>query len=190
MPCAAGALCALTPDNTSGPAQVTNHKCRVCSLYLHSTCGMPDPLADSEMQRVCEPCVNSTTRKASGKPAAGLPTSKRHCEDGAGKGKGKATETTRTSSINSSLDGEAAGPVRRKARGADTRVRLSYEKKAEALGLLSTMTGTAVAAKLGVGVSSVYKWKREKERIKEKLECTKPGAKSAKGADFPEVRDT
>lgn len=185
MPGAAGALCASTTDNTQAPAQVTNHQSRVCSLYLHSTCGTPDPLADSEMQRVCEPCVNSTTRKASGTPAAGLPASKRHCEDGAGKGKGKATEATRTSG--ESLDGEPAGPIRRKARGADTRVRLSYEKKAEALGLLNTMTGTAVAAKLGVGVSSVYKWRREKDRIREKLECTKPGAKSAKGADFPEV---
>lgn len=151
---------------------------------------MPDPLGDSETHRVCEPCVNSTIRKASGTPGAELPVSKRHCEVGGGKGKGKAVEATRTST-SSGLEGSgaAADHVRRKARGADTRVRLSYEKKADALVLLETMTGTAVAAKLGVGVSSVYKWRREADRIKEKLECTKPGAKSAKGADFPEVRD-
>ena len=151
---------------------------------------MPDPLDGSEMLRVCEPCVNSTIRKASGTDAAGLPDSKRHCEDKGGRGKGKATDAAHAScSLGGPLEGAGEpGPVRRIARGADTRVRLSYEKKAEALGLLKTMTGTALAAKLGVGVSSVYKWRREKERIKEKLECTKPGAKSAKGAEFPEVR--
>ena len=56
MPCAAGSLCALKPDDTSGPPHFTNH-------------GVKDTLSDSEMHRVCHPCVTSTFRKESGEEA-------------------------------------------------------------------------------------------------------------------------
>lgn len=176
MPCAAGILC-LKPDHTPGPPHFTNHKCRVCSGYLHGTCGLQDPLGESEMQRVCEPCVNSTTRKASSPPDADLQASKRHCEEeqqGNGKGKRKAA-----------VDEEPA--TRKKAGGAATRVRLSYERKAYALGLLETMTLNEVASKLGVGVSSIHKWKRAADSIRKKAESPTSSKKSSKGADFPEV---
>ena len=65
MPCAAGSLCAAIPDHTPGPPLFTIHKCRVCGSYLHVLCGLPDPLGDNEMQRVCHGCVNSNNRKES-----------------------------------------------------------------------------------------------------------------------------
>ena len=68
MPCAADSLCALEPDHTPGPPHFTNHKFRVCGSwsFLDGLCGVKDPLSDSEMHRVCHPCVTSTTRKESG----------------------------------------------------------------------------------------------------------------------------
>ena len=43
------------------------------------------------------------------------------------------------------------------------------------------MTGTAVAAKLGIGVSTLYSWKAKEADIRKQAVASKPGAKSTKG---------
>ena len=43
------------------------------------------------------------------------------------------------------------------------------------------MTGTAVAAKLGIGVSTLYSWKAKEADIRKQAAASKPGAKSTKG---------
>jgi len=49
-----------TTDHTPGLPQVTIHKINAVSTasgYLYGTCGLPDPLDDNEMHRVCQKCV-------------------------------------------------------------------------------------------------------------------------------------
>ena len=106
-------------------------------------CGLPDPEGDDEMRRVCHGCVNSNNRKKSSTdPHAGTVSSKRHWS----RGQGTAEE-------------KQAGASRKKVRGADKRQRPSFEQQVKALDLLKSMTGTAVAAELGIGVSTLYLWK-------------------------------
>ena len=136
MPCAAGLLCALKSDHTTGPPHFTNHKCRVCGGFLHGLCGVKGPLSDNEMHRVCHPCVTSTTRKESGVDTA-VGAAKRHCSEGA-RSTMKRVDTT----------------ARRKARGADNRERRTFFQQRGTLDLLKTMTGVAVAEKMKIGLST------------------------------------
>ena len=106
-------------------------------------CGLPDPEGDDEMRRVCHGCVNSNNlKKSSTDPDAGTASSKRHWPGGQGTAEEK----------------QACAP-RKKVRGSDKRQRPSFEQQVEALDLLKSMTGTAVAAKLEIGVSTLYSWK-------------------------------
>ena len=131
---------------------------------------MKDPLSDNEMHRVCHSCVTSTTRKESGADTA-VGTAKRHCSEGA------RSTMKRVDTI-----------TRRKARGADNRERMTYVQQCEALDLLkTTITGLAVAEKMKIGLSTLYSWKKREHEIRNKAEDVKPGAKSLKRIDFPEV---
>ena len=145
MPCAAGSLCAAIPDHTPGPPLFTIHKkCRVCGSYLHGLCGLPDPLGDNEMQRVCHGCVNSNNRKeSSADPAAGAAFSKRLRPERQETGKEKQA---------GALDSlkRVGNTAARKARGADTRKRPTFEQQVEALDLLKSMSATVIAARLNV----------------------------------------
>ena len=162
MPCAAGSLCEF-PELTPDSQRSTGHKCRICGGQLHGTCGVPDPLGDCEMKRVCRPCVSSNTRK---EPEAGIaePAAKR------------------LSTIN--LVDNAS---RKKARGADHRGRLTVAEQIEALDLLKTMSGVAVAKKYKIGVSTLYNWKKNEAAMRKKAEGVRPDAKSFKQAMFPDV---
>ena len=107
---------------------------------------MPDPLGDNEMQRVCHGCVNSNSRnESSADPAAGAASSKRLRPERQGTGKEKQA---------GALDSlkRVGNTAARKARGADTRKRPTFEQQFEALDLLmkSMMSGTAIAARLNV----------------------------------------
>ena len=68
MPCAAAVNCRLKQD-TPGPPRFTCHKCRSCQGYLHGICGVPDPMGNSDMKRVCEACNAGASPKAKGKPS-------------------------------------------------------------------------------------------------------------------------
>ena len=70
MPCAAASHCRAVPDHTPGPPDFTNHPCKVCGKYLHGTCGVADPLGESEMHRVCHTCLSSRGRENSGADTA------------------------------------------------------------------------------------------------------------------------
>ena len=94
--------------------------------------------------------INSNNhKKSSTDPDAGTASSKRHWPVGQG-----------------TAEEKRAGAPRKKVRGADKRQRPSFEQQAEALDLLKSMTGTAVAAKLGIGVSTLYSWKRHESDIR------------------------
>ena len=124
-------------------------------------CGLPDPESDDEIRCVCHGCVNSNNRKKSSThPDAGAASSKRPWP----RGQGTAEE-------------KQAGAPRKKVRGADKRQRPSFEQQVEALDLLKSMTGTAVAAKLGIGVSTLYSWKAKAADIRKQAAASKPGAK-------------
>ena len=71
MPCAAASRCKAVPDHTSGPPDFTNYPRKVCVKYLHGTCGVADPLGESEMHRVCHTCLISHGRETSGADTAG-----------------------------------------------------------------------------------------------------------------------
>ena len=93
MPCAAASRCKAVPDHTPGPPDFTNHPCKVCGKYLHGTCGVADPLGESEMHRVCHTCLSSRGRETSGADTAGGKSEKR---DSSGvKGKGPAGTSSR-----------------------------------------------------------------------------------------------
>ena len=144
MPCAAGSLCAAIPDHTPGPSLFTIHKCRVCGSYIHGLCGLPDPLGDNEMQRVCHGYANSNYRKeSSADPAAGAASSKRLRPERRETGKEK-----QAGALNSWK--RVGNTAARKARGADTRKRPTFEQQVEALDLLKSMSRTAIAARLNV----------------------------------------
>ena len=141
MPCAAGSLCAAIPDHTPGPPLFTIHKYRVCGGYLDGLCGLPDPLGDNEMQRVCHGCVNSNNRnESSADPAAGAASSKRLRPERQETGKEKQA---------GALDSlkRVGNTAARKARGADTRKRPTFEQQFEALDLLKSVSRTAIAAR-------------------------------------------
>lgn len=53
---------------------------------------------------------------------------------------------------------------------------------------LKTMSVAAVAAKLGIGESTVYSWKSDEKKLKDAAAVGKAGAKSTKGGEFPKVR--
>ena len=182
MPCAAGSLCASIPVDTPGPPLFTFHKCRVCgSYFLHGLCGLPDPLEDKEMQRVCHGCINSNNHEeSSADPAAGAASSKRLRPERQETGKEKQAGAL------DSLKG-IGNTAARKARGADTRKRPTFGQQVEALDLLKSMSGTAIAAKLGIGVSTLYAWKAKEADISKKEAASTPGAKSTKGAEFAKV---
>ena len=113
-------------------------------------CGLPDPEGDDEMRRVCYGCVNSNNRKKSSTDSdTGTASSKRHWPWGQG-----------------TVEEKQAGARRKKVRGADKRQRPSFEQQVEALDLLKSMTGTVVAAKLGIGVSTLYSWKAKEADIR------------------------
>ncbi|CAM9702236.1 unnamed protein product, partial [Choristocarpus tenellus] len=173
MPCTAGSNCNIQGD-TPGPPDYTCHKCRVCSGYLHGICGVVDPLGASEMKRLCKLCMSPTKRKASGPPAGDDKASKRH--DTKNEGKEKVLPNRSTEKTTSY-----------KPRGADSRKRLSFAEKVEALTLLKTMKGTAVAQKFGIGHSTLYKLKKEATTIVEKAQTLKPDAKSTRGAKYVEA---
>ena len=104
---------------------------------------MPDPLGDNEMQRLCHGCVNSNNRKESSADlaAAGAASSKRLRRQETGKEKQAGA-----------LDSlkRVGNTAARKARGAETRRRPTFEQQVEALDLLKSMSGTAIAARLNV----------------------------------------
>ena len=83
-------------------------------------------------------------------PDAGTASSKRHWPGGQG-----------------TAEEKQAGAPRKKVRGTDKRQRPSFEQQVEALDLLKSMTGTAVAVKLGIGVSTLYS-------AGDKGQCTQP----------------
>ena len=144
MPCAAGSLCAAIPNHMPGPPLFTIHKYRVCGRYLHGLCGLPDPLGDNEMQRVCHGCVNSNNRnESSADPAAGTASSKRLRPERQETGKEKQA---------GALDSlkRVGNTAARKGRGADTRKLPTFEQQFEALDLLKSMSGTTIAARLNV----------------------------------------
>lgn len=51
MSCAASVNCKLKHDTRALHASF--HKCRSRQGYVHSVCGVPDPMGNSEMKRVC-----------------------------------------------------------------------------------------------------------------------------------------
>ena len=107
---------------------------------------MPYPLGDNGVQGVCHGCVNSNNRKeSSAHPAAGAASSKRLRPERQETGKEKQA---------CALDSlkRVGNTAARKARGADTRKRPTFEQQVEALNLLkSMMSGTAIiAARLNV----------------------------------------
>ena len=190
MPCAAGSACNIK-GNTPGPPHFTSHRCRACNGYLHGTCGVADPFGDHEkMERVCRTCVRSRKSKGASRPAGSGTAPKRPSLKGK-KGKGKARvggKSAEVISLTSTDDANGKKGATHKARGADNRKRLNIREKAEALELLKTMKGTAVAQKFGIGESTLYKMKKGHGQIKEKAAIAKLSMKSAKGAQFAEVR--
>ena len=105
---------------------------------------MPDPLGDNEMQRVCHGYANSNYRKeSSADPAAGAASLKRLRPERRETGKEK-----QAGALNSWK--RVGNTAARKARGADTRKRLTFEQQVEALDLLTSMSGTVIAARLNV----------------------------------------
>lgn len=181
MPCAAGSRCVATPDHTPAPPQFTNHTCRVCGGYLHGLCGVPDPLSDNEMHRVCHGCVNSNNRKESSTDStAGAASSKRPCAGG--RATGKAKQADALGSLN-----PVGNTAPRKVRGAENRKRPTLDQKVRALDLLKSMSGTVIAKDMGIGVSTLYGWKAKEADIRKQAAVSMPGAKSTKGAEFAKV---
>ena len=88
VPCAAASRCKAVPDHSPGPPDCTNHPCKVCGKYLHGTCGVPDPLGETDMHRVCHTRLSSRGRETSGADTAGGKSDKR--DSSGGKGKGRA----------------------------------------------------------------------------------------------------
>ena len=86
MPCASASRCKAVPDDTPGPTDFTNHRCKVSGKYLHGTCGVADPLGESEMHRVCHTCLSSRGRETSGADTAGGKSEKRDPSRGKSKG--------------------------------------------------------------------------------------------------------
>lgn len=150
MPCAAGSRCTAVADNTPGPPHFTNHPCKACGKYLHGTCGVVDPLGESEMHRVCHNCESSRCRKTSGAGTAGGRSEKRDSSQGKGKCPAGTSSAARLGQ-----------PVAKKPGGAPKRKRVSNEEKVNALDLLETRSVAAVAAKMGTGESTIYNWKSE-----------------------------
>ncbi|CAM9984284.1 unnamed protein product [Choristocarpus tenellus] len=125
------------------------------------------------MKRVCKLYVSPIKRKALSPPASDNIASKRH--DNKNKGKGKVPP-------NISMEKVASY----KLHGAHNCKHLSFAEKEEALKLLKTMTGTAVALKIGIGHSTLYKLKKEARTIMDKAQTLKPDAKSTRGAKHTE----
>ena len=73
--------------------------------------------------------------------------------------------------------------VAKKPGGAAKRKRVSVEDKVNALELLKTMTVASVAAKLGIGESTLYSWKTDEKKHKDAAASGKAGANSTKGGD-------
>ena len=71
LPCAAASRFKAVSDHTPGPSDFTNHPCKVCGNYHHGTCGVADPLGESEMHGVCHTCLSSRGRETSGADTAG-----------------------------------------------------------------------------------------------------------------------
>ena len=89
------------------------------------------------MQRVCHGCVNSNHRKeSSADPAAGVASSKRLRPERQETGKEKQA---------GALDSlkRVGNTAARKARGADTGKRPTFEQQVEALDLLKSMRGNS-----------------------------------------------
>ena len=57
----------------------------------------------------------------------------------------------------------------------------------EALDRLKNMSGAAVAEKYNIGMSTLYRWKKNQATMKKKAEDVKPDANSFKQAHFPDV---
>ena len=96
------------------------------------------------MQRVCHGCVNSNkSKESSADPTAGAASSKRLRPERQETGKEKQA---------GALDSlkRVGNTAARKARGADTRKRPTFEQQVEALDLLKNMRGKAIAARLNV----------------------------------------
>ena len=96
------------------------------------------------MQHFCHGYVNSNNRKeSSADPAAGAASSKRLRPERQETGKEKQA---------GALDSlkRVGKTAARKARGADTRKRPTFEQQFEALDLLKSTSGTAIAARLNV----------------------------------------
>ena len=49
------------------------------------------------------------------------------------------------------------------------------------------MSGVAVAKKYNIGMSTLYRWKKNEATIRKKAEDVKPGAESFKQAQFPDM---
>ena len=96
------------------------------------------------MPRVCHGCVNSNNRKeSSADPVSGAASSKRLRPERQETGKEK-----QAGALDSSK--RLGNTASTKARRADTRKRPTFEQQVEALDLLKSMSGTAIAARLNV----------------------------------------
>ena len=111
---------------------------------------MPDPLGDNEMRRVCHGCVNSNNRKeSSADPAAGAASSKRLRPERQETGNFSLNGEEEASRYTGQLE-RVGNTAARKARGADTHKRPTFEQQVETLDLLKSKSGTAIAARLNV----------------------------------------
>lgn len=108
---------------------------------------------------------------------AGAPSEKRNSSGSKGKGSPGASGSLRLGQHGAKKKG-----------GAAKRKRVSVEVKVNAIELLKTMSVAAVAAKLGIGESTVYSWKSGEKKLKDAAAVGKAGAKSTKGGEFPKVR--
>ncbi|CAB1104997.1 unnamed protein product [Ectocarpus sp. CCAP 1310/34] len=179
--------------------------CRVCGSYLHGLCGVHDPLGDNEMHRVCHRCVNSSNRKESSTDStAWAASSKRPCPDERATGKEKRAgalgslkpvgNTARKKSswrrkprtTDARRQGSGARPFEEHERRSN-REGYGDRDKVRALDLLKSMSGVAIAKDMGIGVSTLYRWRAKEADISKQAAVSMPGAKSTKGVEFAKV---
>lgn len=174
MPCAAGLLCKLK-HLTPGPPGFTIHKCRCCGGYLHGICGVQDPLGSTEMNRICEGGCTTLSGDSSRAPPA--------LKRAAPKQKAPALKPAGLKFAAPRPKPPAPKPARleppsskQKARGAESRKRMSVQQQGEVLEYMQSKRAKVkhVAKHFGIGESTVFRIKKDADKIKKTLDQT-PG---------------
>lgn len=173
MPCAAGRQCNMQ-HNTPAPPRYTCHMCQICGGYLHGICGIEDPLADSDLKRLCS--LSCCRENGEGKGVPTLlrwfhPIPRDKASDGLSNGGGSSNTSESNQDKSNTPDGENGLPADTTPKGIWTRkrVRLSVSQKAEIIDLVQEkrVKHAVVAQKFGVAERTITRVMSQKSVIRE-----------------------